>query len=167
MSCKSLTSFSSQKLPTSQGRIRNIYIGCQLKFVSALCQRVEQCFQPMQMFEWIIQHWLMVVNAGTELFNRQESPAGKLNWAMSTIWHWMLTVSIQFRLRQRHMYKIQWIFFEGWRTFFERRQNGLPRWFYGKVSQYPSIWQSRGNVSGFSVGDLIKHKKSGKMNLTN
>ena len=27
----------------------------------------------------------------------------------------------------RHVYKIQGIFFEGWRTFFERRRNGLPR----------------------------------------
>ena len=53
-------------------------------------------------------------------------------------------------------------FFEGWRTFFDRRRNGLPRWFYGKVSQNLSMWQSRGNVSEFSVGDMIKHKKIGK-----
>ena len=81
-----------------------------------------------------------------------------------------LSVKIKFKfeirtLENRGKDKIQWIFFEGWRTFFQRRRNGLPRWFHGKVSQNLSIWQSRGNVSGFSVGDLIKHKKSGKNEL--
>ena len=58
--------------------------------------------------------------------------------------------------------KFRGFFFEGWRTFCERRRFGLPRLFHGKVGQFLSIGQSRGNVSGFSVGDLIKHKKIGK-----